>query len=82
MHALVQLAMRKWLEAHSQLEKWKQLAIKKLVAEFPDGKYKNWEKCKNLFPHAISALSQQPEGEDSLCDWASLMHNAAWYAWK
>ena len=81
MHRLVQLATRKWLEAHGQLEGWKQQYIKNLCTEFPTGKYENWPKCQALFPHAKSALAQQPEGEDSLREWALLLYNAAWYAW-
>jgi tetratricopeptide (TPR) repeat protein len=79
MHGLVQLATRKWLKAHGQLERWKQQFIKALCAEFPTGEYENWEKCQTLFPHAKSAAAQQPD-EDSLLEWASLLYNAAWYA--
>ena len=82
MHRLVQLAMREWLEANGQLEKWKQQYIKNLDKEFPTGNYENWAKCQALFPHAKSALAQRPEREDSLRGWASLLHNAAWYAWS
>jgi hypothetical protein len=82
MHGLVQLAMRKWLEAHGQLESWKQKYIKNLCAEFPTGEYDNWEKCQSLFPHVKSAVAQQPDKEDSLREWASLLYNAAWYAWR
>jgi tetratricopeptide (TPR) repeat protein len=81
MHRLVQLATRKWLEAHRQLERWKQQYIKSLCAEFPAGKYENWAKCRALFPHAQLALAQQPEGDYSLREWALLLYNAAWYAW-
>ncbi|CZR51282.1 related to kinesin light chain [Phialocephala subalpina] len=80
MHRLVQLATRKWLEAHRQLERWKQQYIKRLCAEFPTGKYENWAKCGALFPHVQLALAQQPEGDDSLREWALLLYNAAWYA--
>jgi hypothetical protein len=81
MHGLVQLATRKWLEAHGQLERWKQQYIKNLYAEFPTGEYENWAKCRALFPHAKSALAQPPDGEGSLGEWASLLYNTAWYAW-
>ena len=81
MHALVQLAMRKWLEANELLESWKQQYVKNLSAAFPSGKYENWTSCQVLFPHAKSAITQQPRTEDSLNEWASLMYNAAWYAW-
>src|SRR5204862_2646302 len=80
MHGLVQLAMRKWLEAHGQLERWKQQYIKNLCEEFPPGNYENWEKCLALFPHAKAAVMQQPKREDSLREWATLLYNAAWYA--
>ncbi|ERF72255.1 hypothetical protein EPUS_02142 [Endocarpon pusillum Z07020] len=81
MHRLVQLATRKWLEAHEQLEMWKQQYIKNLCSEYPrTGEYKNWVKCQALFPHARTLLAQQPESNRSLREWASILHTAAWYA--
>jgi hypothetical protein len=41
MHGLVQLATRKWLEAHGQIERWKHRFIKNLDAELPTGEYEN-----------------------------------------
>jgi hypothetical protein len=81
-HALVQLATRKWLEAHEQQERWKQQFIKNLNAELPTGEYENWVRCQILFPHAQSAAAQQPQEQDSLRDWASILYKAAWYAWS
>ena len=82
MHRLVQLATRKWLEIHGQLERWKQQYITNLSEEFPSGEYQNWVKCQALFPHAKAAVVQKPKGDDSLCEWASLLYHAAWYAWR
>ena len=82
MHGLVQLATRKWLEGPGQLEGWKKKYITNLCREFPTGEYANWTKCRALFPHAKSALAQQPEEEESLKEWALLLYNAAWYAWQ
>ncbi|KAH8595376.1 P-loop containing nucleoside triphosphate hydrolase protein [Bisporella sp. PMI_857] len=82
MHGLVQLATREWLKAHKQQEKWKQQFVKSLYAEFPTGEYENWAKCQMLFPHAQSAVAQQPDERDSLTDWASILYKAAWYAWR
>ena len=82
MHRLVQLAMRKWLETHGQLEAWKQRYIKVLYEELPNGEYENWTYCRALFPHAKSAVIQRPKGDGSLREWASLLHKAAWYAWR
>jgi tetratricopeptide (TPR) repeat protein len=81
MHSLVQLATRKWLEVHKQLERWKRQFICNLSAAFPTGEYENWVRCQTLFPHAKSAAGQQPKEDDVLNDWASLLHRAAWYAW-
>lgn len=80
MHGLVQLATRKWLEANDQLERWKQQYIKNLCAEFPTGEYENWRMCQALYPHARSAVAQQPVVESSLQEWASILYCAAWYA--
>ncbi|KAI4208785.1 MAG: hypothetical protein LQ351_008185, partial [Letrouitia transgressa] len=82
MHALVQLAMRKWLEANGQLEGWKQCYIKRLSAEFPTGEHENWIYCQALFPHVKSAVIQRPRRDGSLREWAALLYNAAWYAWR
>ncbi|KAF2191620.1 putative kinesin [Zopfia rhizophila CBS 207.26] len=82
MHALVQLATRKWLECQGQSEGWNKKYIRILCREFPTGKYENWTKCRVLFPHARSALVQKPEGAESLKKWALLLYNAAWYAWQ
>jgi tetratricopeptide (TPR) repeat protein len=81
MHGLVQLATRNWLKAHGWQEMWKQEFIRNLDAELPTGEYENWEMCQALFAHVQSAATQQPEGEDSLRNWASIMYKAAWYAW-
>ncbi|KAF2489044.1 TPR-like protein [Lophium mytilinum] len=80
MHRLVQLATRKWLEAQGQLETWKEQYIDNLCRAFPTGRFENWAQCQPLFPHAVSALLQQPRSKRSLERWALLLHNAAWYA--
>ncbi|KAI4254529.1 MAG: hypothetical protein LQ352_003037 [Teloschistes flavicans] len=82
MHALVQLAMRKWLEANNQLELWKEQYVQSLSAAFPSGEYKNWAICQALFPHAKLAVTQRPKAEASLREWAFLMYNAARYAYE
>jgi len=82
MHGLVQLATREWLKAHEQQERWKQQFIKNLYAELPTGEYENWVRCQALFPHAQSAVAQQPEAQDLLRDWALILYKAAWYAWR
>jgi hypothetical protein len=82
MHRLVQLATREWLGVHGQLERWKQQYIRNLFRVFPTGQYENWSRCQVLFPHVKSALAQPPEDGRSLREWASILYNAAWYAWE
>ncbi|KAL6713292.1 hypothetical protein ACLMJK_008757 [Lecanora helva] len=78
MHALVQLATRKWLEANNELEHWKESFIKNLLAEFPG--YEKWKYCHTLFPHAKSASTQRPKAEGPLKKWSLLLYRVAWYA--
>ncbi|PSN58707.1 hypothetical protein BS50DRAFT_450258, partial [Corynespora cassiicola Philippines] len=80
MHRLVQLATRKWLEAHGQQERWKHQFIKNLCLALPTGEHENWTACQALFPHAKSAAAQRPKGQESLEMWATILYRAAWYA--
>jgi len=80
MHRLVQLATRKWLEAHEQRERWNYQFIKNLCSALPTGEYENWTACQALFPHAKSAAAQKPKGQESLKMWATILYRAAWYA--
>ncbi len=83
MHRLVQLAIKKWLEANNQLEKWKQQYIKNLYTVFPlTGEIENWTQCQALLPHAKSVIDQMPTAESSLEEWASILVRAGWYALK
>ncbi|PQE31783.1 hypothetical protein CJF32_00005098 [Rutstroemia sp. NJR-2017a WRK4] len=83
MHRLVQLATRKWLETQNQEEKWKERFIKNLESGLPrSDDYKNWPRWQLLFPHAQSAAVQRPLHRDALLDWASVLHETAWYAYE
>ncbi|KAF7540081.1 hypothetical protein G7054_g1707 [Neopestalotiopsis clavispora] len=79
MHRLVQLSMRKWLEAEGQQERWKQIFIKCLSSQIPPGRYENWTECQMYLPHAKAAAEQRPKDEASLLDWATIMYRAGWY---
>jgi hypothetical protein len=82
MHALVQLATHMWLAANGRLEQHRQQFVKILCASFPTGEYENWAICQTLFAHVKRCLERQPEGRPSLIQWATLLFNAAWYAWR
>jgi hypothetical protein len=79
-HALVQLATRKWLEDNNKLERWKQEFVSNLCAAFPIGEYENWATCQSLYAHAKAAIGQQPKDESSIAEWATVLYRAAWYA--
>ena len=81
MHTLVQLAMRTWLKASDEFERWKQQFITNLYAEFPDGRFENWATCQTLFAHAKAAVAHQPEADSPRAEWAGLLYRAAWYAY-
>ena len=76
MHALVQLATRKWLEVHKQDARWKEEFCSKLNAVLPTGKYENWAQCEKLFPHAKLAESQRPASDKSVQQWAQILRKA------
>lgn len=40
----------------------------------------SWERCRPLFPHVKSAISQQPASPECLLEWALLLFKGAWYA--
>ncbi|KAJ5827894.1 hypothetical protein N7447_004657 [Penicillium robsamsonii] len=80
MHRLVQLTVRVWLETNGQIERWKEEFITRLYQTFPTGEYENWARCRSIFPHMKSAVSQRPGSQDSLRKWATLLYKGAWYA--
>ncbi|KAF3396282.1 hypothetical protein F1880_006840 [Penicillium rolfsii] len=71
MHRLVQLTTRAWLKSHGETEQWKEKFIGNVYEEFPTGRYENWGKCRSLYPHVRSAMSQRPESRESLLRWAT-----------
>lgn len=80
MHRLVQLIARAWLKSHGQINQWRERSIRNLYQEFPTGQFENWEKCRWLFPHVRSLISQRPKSQESLLRWATILYNGAWYA--
>ncbi|EPS32151.1 hypothetical protein PDE_07111 [Penicillium oxalicum 114-2] len=80
MHRLVQLTTRAWLKSHGETERFRERFISNMYREFPTGQYENWGKCRSLYPHVRSAMSQRPESRESLLRWATLLYRGAWYA--
>ena len=79
MHRLVQLSMRKWLEADKQLSKWTKESIKVLTAAFPSGDYKTWTDCQVLLPHAREAIGHRTEDEADMTNQAQVALSLGWY---
>ncbi|KAJ3495404.1 hypothetical protein NLG97_g3419 [Lecanicillium saksenae] len=80
MHRLVQVATLEWLKSQGSYEKWQHQFLARLSAEMPSGEYENWDKCQALFPHAVLVSAQRPTTTDSLKEWATILHRAAWFA--
>ncbi|KAK0652399.1 P-loop containing nucleoside triphosphate hydrolase protein [Cercophora newfieldiana] len=81
MHGLVQLSIRRWLEAAGQQEMFKNQCIDRMASSFPTGEYENWATCRSLFAHAEVALRYRPSKVTAEA-WATLLHNGGWYAWS
>jgi tetratricopeptide (TPR) repeat protein len=79
MHRLVQLSMRRWLEAEKELGKWVKESIQALSAAFPSGDYQTWERCKALLPHLKEVVSHATEDKEGLEKQAQSSLNAGWY---
>lgn len=60
MHRLVQLTTRAWLKSHGEIHQWRERFVRILCEEFPTAQYEHWERCRALFPHVKSAMSQRP----------------------
>ncbi|CAN9474118.1 unnamed protein product [Alternaria alternata] len=79
MHRLVQLSMRRWLEAESELGRWVKESIEALSAAFPSGDYATWEQCRVLLPHLKEVASHETEEEGDLINQAKSTLDAGWY---
>ncbi|CAI6225865.1 unnamed protein product [Periconia digitata] len=81
MHALVQLATRKWRDANSQLGQWRRAFVTLMAKEFPSGSFENRTRCQMLLPHVAPMFEKKPTEEELLQDWAQVLYNAGWYLW-
>ncbi|KAF7506254.1 hypothetical protein GJ744_012062 [Endocarpon pusillum] len=79
MHRLVQLSMRRWLEAEKDLGRWVMESIRALSAAFPSGDYQTWEQCKVLLPHLKEIIGHMAEDREGLEKQAKSALRAGWY---
>ncbi|KAK7419576.1 hypothetical protein QQZ08_010789 [Neonectria magnoliae] len=79
MHRLVQLSMRKWLEADKQLSKWTKESIRVLTAAFPSGDYTTWADCQALFPHARETIGHVTGDEEDMLNQANIASRTGWF---
>jgi tetratricopeptide (TPR) repeat protein len=76
MHRLVQASTRKWLEVNSQLEKWKEIYVGVLNAQFVSY-LENFDFCRTVIPHVQTAMDCRPSHPTSLEMWAMLLHSTS-----
>ena len=79
MHRLVQLSIRKWLEANKQLNKWIKESIRVLIAAFPSGDYETWADCQVLLPHAREVISHITGNAEDLLNQAKIAFSTGRY---
>ncbi|RKL05191.1 hypothetical protein BFJ70_g17144 [Fusarium oxysporum] len=78
MHALVQFCTRVWISKTGNEGRWRQLFLRSMSRNFPDGTFETWPVCQILLPHAEPTFGEEPPSED-LLNWASLLTNCALY---
>ena len=78
-HRLVQLAMRKRLDASYTEKKWAVKALRLLSENFPSGDYESWEMCTALVPHALKILSNELYGPTEAIPLGILQSKLSWY---
>ncbi|KAK3612822.1 hypothetical protein LTR22_028443, partial [Elasticomyces elasticus] len=79
MHRLVQLAAQIWLEASGEYQAWAEQSLCNLDKALPNGSYKNWQRCRTLYPHANLALDLKLDDRDGSLSLASVLFKAAWF---
>ena len=79
MHSLVQLAIRKWLELHSQVDKWQQVSLQVIAATFLSRQHKTQAACQALLPHLRKLLNYDSKGKEATLDQAIITVNTIQY---
>jgi hypothetical protein len=80
-HPLVQFSTKIWLSSNNDMENWEGRFSMLMLTEFPNGDFKNWSKCQQLFPHVEPLLNNEPADRELVIGWATLLINAALYMW-
>lgn len=80
MHGLVQLATKKWLQGHGQVETWEKASLRIMAAAFPDGELETWAACRTLLPHSTKVLGYGIENDNEARLYrATIATNTTWY---
>ena len=80
MHRLVQSWLKFWLQSRDELEHWKVKFLSILSEAFPEDPYRDMDKCKTLFPHAVLAISYRPNDVKCLDLYVMVLGKASSYA--
>ena len=79
MHRLVQFSTKSWLSTHNQLVTWQEVYIKMMGEAYPFGDYRDWIRCKALFPHVQMMLPYNIQSVACREARGRALYNAAWY---
>ena len=79
MHRLVQFSTKSWLSTHNQLVTWQEVYIKMMGEAYPFGDYRDWIRCKALFPYVQMMLPYNIQSVVCREARGRALYNAAWY---
>lgn len=79
MHRVVQLSVRKWLEIHKQLGKWRQKSKEILAKTLPEGNFEDWTISQELLPHSIEIIKYINSDDLDALDIAAINSRTGWY---
>lgn len=81
MHRLVQLVTQKWVINEGQVAGFAKLAMKTMLASYPEGRFETREICLRYLPHANAVIEKCKMASDNDTNRAAatLLHNLSGY---
>jgi hypothetical protein len=77
--SLVQAAMKPYMQG-DDLKVWIEMYTLAMHRIFAKAGWINWDLWRDLYPHAEMLLEHGRPADDTLLEWADVLHGASWYA--
>jgi tetratricopeptide (TPR) repeat protein len=78
-HRLVQLATQQWLILQSEIQRWREEALRVISEVYPVGAFKNWAICNSLTAHMQAVVEYAFDSERCQLYSATLLNSASLY---